>query len=278
MKLMDRIKMAASLTPSEEVLQHFIIEHGREILELDERELKKKIYISSSTLYRFCRKLDIKSYDELRLTLAREYIKSEKVPDVNYDFPFRQNDPLSEVSKNIMTIYAESVEWTQRALDQSQLTLAVNLLSRAENIVFFVSNTNAETANRFKAQLRELGRDVTISSSPYNWKLESVNMTERDVLIINSYAGRSSGQFGEILSELKGRGVPIIMLASTHCKTLLPYATSTLLICDRESCADKLYSFSSIVSSQYILDLLYVGLYQENYESNYEKRRYIYSP
>ena len=277
MNLMDRIKMITTLTPSEEILRQYIVGHGREVIDLDEQELKETIYISSSTIYRFCRKLDLRSYDELRLGLAREYIRNEKESDVNYDFPFSKDTPLSKVSRNIMTIYTESVEWTQNALDKSQLNRAINYVSRAENIVFFASNMNTETANRFKAQMKELGKDVRISSSPYNWKLEAVNMTKKDVLLINSYAGRSSSQFGQILPELKKRGVPIIMITSTHCKSLLPYASSILLICDKESCSDKLYSFSSNISSQYILDMLYIGLYQQNFDANYEKHKYIYS-
>lgn len=56
----------------------------------------------------------------------------------------------------------------------------------------------------------------------------------------------------------------------------MPYATSKLLICDKEHPSNKLYGFSSNISSEYVLDILYCGLYQENYDENVSNHEYIY--
>ena len=57
----------------------------------------------------------------------------------------------------------------------------------------------------------------------------------------------------------------------------MPYAASKLLMCDKEHPNDKLYSFSSNIATMYLLDLLYIGLYQEHYDENFSKHQYIYS-
>jgi len=274
---LDRMKLMTSLTPSEQILRTYIIEHGREIIELDEEALKKEMFISSSTIYRFCRKLDIKCYDDLRLKLAQEYIRSEKSYTVDYNFPFTASDSIMDISKNLLAIYTESLELTQHAIDVQELEKAIQILKRAKKICFFTSNMNTQMAEKFNAQLKEIGKDVRISASLYKWKLEAVTLTNEDALIINSYAGQSSKQFAAVLPELKERGVSIIMITSTHNKVLMPYAASKLLMCDKEHPNDKLYSFSSNIATMYLLDLLYIGLYQEHYDENFSKHQYIYS-
>lgn len=266
-----------SLTPSEQLLQAYIIQHSQAIIGCDEEALKKATFISSSTIYRFCRKLNIKSYDDLRLQLAQDAIKSEKSNAVNYNFPFTATDSMMDVSQNLLAIYTESLELTQHAIDAQELNKAVQILKRAKNICFFTSNMNTQMAEKFNAQLKEIGKDVRISSSPYKWKLEAITLGDHDALIINSYAGYSSKQFIPMLPELKEKGVAIIMITSTHNKTLMPYADSKLLMCDKEHPNEKLYSFSSNIATMYLLDLLYIGLYQEHYDENFSKHQYIYS-
>ena len=252
------------------------MDNVKEIIGLEEEELRKEIFISASTIYRFCRKLDVKGYDELRLILAKEYIRCEKNSEVDYDFPFSKTDSAEDISKNLLSIYTESLELTQNSLDEKELEKAITILKRAKNIIFFTSNINTQVAEKFDAQLKEIGKSVTISSSPYRWKLEIVNMTRNDALIIISYTGVSSGQFADILPEVKKKGIPVILIGSALNKVLMPYATSKLLICDKEHPSNKLYGFSSNISSEYVLDILYCGLYQENYDENFSNHEYVY--
>lgn len=275
--MLDRIKLMPSLTPSEQLLQAYIVQHSREIVGLDEDALRKETYISSSTIYRFCRKLGLKGYDDFRLALAQDFMQSEQSYAVDYDFPFTASDSIMDASKNLQIIYTESLAYTQHAIDEQELNTAIQILKKAKKICFFTSNMNTQMAEKFNAQLKEIGRDVRISSSPYKWKLEAINLTSADALIINSYAGQSSKQFVKILPELMEKGVPIILIASTHNKTLMPYASSKLLMYDKEHPNEKLYSFSSNISTMYLLDLLYIGLYQEHYDENFSNHQYIYS-
>lgn len=277
MKLLDRIKLLHSLTPSEELLREYIIEHFAEMIFVEEEKLKQELYISSSSIYRFCQKLEIKGYGELRILLTQEFIKSRKEVCVNYNFPFTKNDPIMKINDNLSQLYIETIEITQSSLDEMEIKKAISILERAKNICFFTSNMNTQIAEKFRAQMKEIGKDIQISSSPYKWKLDSINLTSEDALIINSYAGHSSKQFTKILPELAMRKVPVILIGSAKNKTLMPYASSALLMCDKEHPSEKLYSFSSNLSTLYILDLLYAGLYQENYSHNFANHQYLYS-
>ncbi|PKM64744.1 MAG: hypothetical protein CVU96_01290 [Firmicutes bacterium HGW-Firmicutes-20] len=279
MNLIDQLKLMNSLSASEELLCQFIINEARQFLHLNKSDLMKKLNISSSTLYRFCNKLNIKGFDQLKLQIALDFLKNERNNDtttVNYNYPFEKDDSLETISMNLLSIYEETSINTFKAIDFNELEKAIHILKRAENICLMTSNTNTLYAEKFGIQLKEIGRNVWISSSPYKWKLETVNLTSKDALIINSYAGQSSKSFINILPNLVKKGVPIILIGSTHNKSFMPYATSKLLMFDREDPKEKIYSFSTNVSTQYLFDVLYAAIYQDNYDKNMTNHNYIY--
>lgn len=278
MNLIDKLKLMHSLSPSEEVLRSFIVHNSKALININKESLIDRLHISSSTIYRFCNKLDVKGYDGLRLILAQEYIKNEKSDNefVNYNFPFQKKDSLHDVSKNIMLIYGESAALTYKSIDFNELAKAVEILKKANTICLMTSNMNTQFAEKFGIQLKEIGKNVRISSSPYKWKLETMNLTTSDALIINSYAAQSSKSFIGILPSLYKKHIPIILIGSTHNKSFMPYASSKLLMCDKEHPKEKLYSFSTNIATQYLFDILYAALYQENYEDNFSKHEYIY--
>lgn len=279
MNLIDQLKVMNSLSSSEEYLRQYIINEPKQFLYLDKNELMRKLSISSSTLYRFCNKLNVKGYDQLRLQIALEFLsyeKNDEAKTVNYDYPFTKSDSLKTICQNLSSIYEETSLNTYHMIDFNELSKAVHILKKAENICLMTSNTNTLYAEKFGIQLKEIGKNVWISSSPYKWKLETVNLTSKDALIINSYAGQSSKLFISILPNLIKKGVPIILIGSTHNKSFMPYATSKLLMWDKESPKDKIYSFSTNVSTQYLFDVLYAAIYQDNYDKNILNHKYIY--
>lgn len=279
MDLINKLKLMHSLSSSEEILRQFIINESTSFVTIDKKELINKLNISSSTIYRFCSKLNIKGYDHLRLRIAQDLVKNEKNQTsntINYNYPFQKEDTLNTICKNILSIYEESANDTYENIDFNELSKAVHILKTASNICLMTSNTNTIYAEKFSTQLKEIGKNVLISSSPYKWKLETVNLSSQDALIINSYAGRSSKSFIEILPDLIKRGVPIILIGSTHNKSFIPYATSKLLMSDKEDPIEKIHSFSTNVSTQYLFDILYAAIYQENYEQNMKNHSYIY--
>lgn len=280
MNLLDKLKLMNSFSPSEEILRLYIISNNKELIITDKDTLIRKLHISSSTIYRFCNKLNVKGYDGLRLMLAQEYLTNEisrtQKENIDYNFPFQKNDSAEKVCKSIQTIYSESINHTYQSIDYNELQKAILILKKAETICLMTSNMNTEFAEKFGIQLKEIGKNVRISSSPYKWKLETINLTKKDALIINSYAGQSSKSFIDILPSINKKGIPIILIGSTHNSRFLPYATSKLLMCDKEHPTKKLYSFSTNISTQFLLDIIYAILYQENYCDNFSKHEYIY--
>lgn len=279
MKLIDKLKMMHALTSGEQAVCDFIIDHPIAFITQSKTELLTSLGLSQSTLYRFCHKISSRGYDHVRLRLAQELLMSQDpalLESVDVNYPFKPGDSLETIARNLARVYRVSVTQTMQHLDLQDLRQAVQVLRTAEEICLITSNTNTVFAERFSNQLKEIGKRVRISSSPYKWKLETVDLSERDVLIINSYAGRSSKVFLHLLPELHQRKVPIILMGSTHNTSFIPHAQYRLFMCDLEDPKSKISSFSTDVSSAYLFDVLSAALYQDHYDENLKKHLYIY--
>ncbi len=279
MKLIDKLKLMHSLSSAEQAIQTLIIERPVDFITRSKSDLLNELGLSSSTLYRFCHKITNQGFDQVRLRLAQELLMSTPpalTPNVDVNQPFKPEDSLQTIADHLASLYHLTVTETLQRLDLRDLAHAVHLLKKAEEICLITTNTNTLFAERFGNQLKEIGKRVRISSSPYKWKLETLSLTSKDVLIINSYAGRSSKFFLNLLPDLHQRQVPILLLGSTHNTSFMPHAQTRLLMCDLEDPKNNLYSFSTDVSTQFLFDVLYSALYQENYDDNLKKHHYIY--
>jgi DNA-binding MurR/RpiR family transcriptional regulator len=277
MGIIERIKLLDNLTTNEEAVREYVLAHPSRVVSLERSEFLAETHVSKSVLYRFCKKIGVAGYDEMRIELAQSLLRRlDDQQQPNFDFPFDADTSLQGICQSIASVYQQSIKLTLQSLDLSELDAAVTYLRRSKTICLFMPNQTNEMAQGFLERLKDFDRKVKISSSPYDWKVDAYNLTSDDVVIINSYAGSSSDVFFSVIPQLKRKHVPIILIASTHNQKFLPYATCKLLICDEEHPIDKLYSYSSNISIQFVFDVLYSALYQDNYERNYSRRKYVY--
>ena len=276
MNIINKIELLENLTANERILKDYILENTREIIYMSKEEVEKKLFISTSVIYRFCKKLSVGGYDHLRLLISQILLRNEKKIEVDFNFPFNKDDDLETICQNISSIYKVTIDNTYNTLDFQELKKAISYINRSKTVCLFTSYLGNEVANGFLDRIKDLNKKIKISSSPYDWKSDIYNLTKDDVVIINSYAGNTSKIFIDLLPKLKEKKIPIVLIASSHNQQFFKYASCKLLVCDKEDPVDKLHSYSSGISIQFIFDLLFSGLYQKDYDKNYKRRKYIY--
>nr|WP_269815534.1 SIS domain-containing protein [[Clostridium] innocuum] len=137
------------------------------------------------------------------------------------------------------------------------------------------TNTNLQAAENFARKMEEIGMHIHVAGELLQQRLYCASAKQGDVAIILSYAGISD-HVQECVKQLYENKVTVLLLSSRHDKTLYYFATCRLYLCGFESSYQKITTFSSHVSAQYLLDLVYSVIYQKNYEKNIEHRDRAY--
>ena len=80
MTLKNMIELADGLTPIETEIGYYILKNQEDILDMSVIELAEKTFVSKSAIHRFCKKIGLKGFNELKVILAKDI--SEMKSDV----------------------------------------------------------------------------------------------------------------------------------------------------------------------------------------------------
>ncbi len=165
------------------------------------------------------------------------------------------------------SLYHQTIASTKNLLDLDIMLKVVQSLDKAKRIIMLPTSGNINIAYNFQLNMKEIGKHIEVESVPYYQYLSAVSLNKDDVAIIISYANRGTAIL-DIIKELKKQQVKIVLISSTFPNELFLYATYHLFFCPYESLNQKIASFTSRISLQYLLDVLFSCYFNRHYQQN----------
>ena len=267
MNIFSKLEQLINLTESEKILVDFIKKYPMEFSEMRVNEICQYCFISKSTIYRLCKKLEVDGISELKLIVATDF-KDYQKEEINYDFPFGANQPEHEIINNLETLYKYTIKNTKNLFDPENIRNVAKALKNAKQIDIYASAGNVFFAENFKFQMEEIGKTVTAPVDEYVQRLMAARGDKNHIAMIISFDGRS--RFLDIILKiLKKNQTPIVLITSTMSKKLQEYADYVVYMSSYENHYNKISSFSTRLTLLYILDVLYANYFGLDYDENY---------
>ncbi|EOS61268.1 hypothetical protein C815_00603 [Firmicutes bacterium M10-2] len=267
MSIFSKLEYMQGWTQAEKQLVQLILSDPTFVIEMTSRELAKKANTSLSTVYRVCEKLEVGGYADLRFQIMQELPRLDQ--DVaNYDEPFCADNTDYEVIQTLASLKKETIDETASLIDLNTVRLIINRFEQAQDINLYTSSRYRNLALDFKFDMARLGKRVHVLTEVYDQEL-AVLQTRRDTLsIVITYAGRIR-EVRPILEYLKEHGHPVLLISSLWDNTYKKYCDYHLIIASKEApTSEKIGQFSSMVSLQFIFDVLYSLFFKRNFEEN----------
>ena len=131
MNIRERLRNTHSLSANEQTLAEYLLKHTTEAVEMDYRQLSEQCHVSISCIFRLCRKMEVKGFNELKLLLSKELNEElSQYQNVDFSVPFSSDDSLESLTANIANIYKQTVDDTLRMLGAEKMTLNRLLFDR----------------------------------------------------------------------------------------------------------------------------------------------------
>ncbi len=268
MNLILKLKQPNYYSNVEQVLVDFILKNPNFILSATSQELATATYTSSSSVVRLCQKLGCKGFNDFKIKYAAEKKQSffnSKYIDANY--PFKNGDNIKTIAKNISNLNIESIQETMSLFDEATYNEAVDLLYNARIIDIYGVSINLQLALDFKYKLSRINRIVEIQNFQQQQLLSAAKSEADHCALILSYTGETR-EVLEITEILKPTKTPIISITSMGNNSLAEASNLVLNIASKEKMYSKIGQFSSRTSILMILDFLYAGIFEKDYEDN----------
>lgn len=265
MNIFQQLKYDDTLTASERQFAAFIEEHTDMVLNGNLQDVVKAAYVSKSMIQRFCKKLGLTGFKELKVRLAQDGWQSNDAVDTN--FPFSEGDSQKAVAHKLQQLYIDTINDTVTSLQLDTLWEIVLRLQKAHHIAIFAQAQNITLAENFQLRLMSLGYQISFNESEYKQRCQALMTDKNSVALILSYSGQI-GFLSDLLKIFQERQVTTIWIGRAGNLQLAKATDYQLYISDKENLRHRIAQFASNLAMQYTLDLLYSCLFKADYHQN----------
>lgn len=271
MTLKSMIELADGLTPIETEIGYYILKNQEDVLEMSVIELADKTHVSKSAIHRFCKKIGLKGFNELKVIMAKDIteLRSDiEMIDVNY--PFERRDGAQMIAKKLTCLYETAICDTYDYMDFVQMHKVAQLLHRAEVIDIYTHAHNMNVAENFQDKMITIGRSsVECPKGFYKQRLNALASDSKHVAIVLSYSGKATF-VKPIIKALYKKKVPVVYVGKAGGNLYPQYVTYALTISSRENLRNRISQFSSHIAMQYMMDVIFGCIYNMDREKNIE--------
>ncbi len=191
MNILVQIKQLTNLTENEKILVEFILNHHERFLKMSAKQISQEIFVSNSTIYRLCQKLNLAGLSELKVQVPssfNNFILEDHELDFNY--PIKQHESQYVMVQKLKTIYEQTVINTQNLIDLEILRQVAFKIKKSKYIDIYTSAGNLYFAENFKFQMQEISCFVNVPIEEYHQRLTTACSNEEHLAIVISFEGR----------------------------------------------------------------------------------------
>ena len=242
---------------SERKIGTYIIQHTAEVVDMTVGELAQACGVSDASVSRFCKKIDMKGFHHLKITLAKEISERGKEGEEEVSNHISVND-IDQSLKNILANKVTEITQTVSMMDTGQLHEILNLLNTAKTVQFFAVGNTIPVAIDGAFKLNQIGIPA-VSGTIWETQIGyTYNMTSDDVVIAISNSGESTAVL-RALEAARSAGATTISITNSEKSSAAQLSDYHITTATREKLFLDGYCFSR-VSATTVIEILYLFL------------------
>lgn len=250
------------MTNTEKKVADYVLENARSVVYMSITDIADACDVGESSIFRFCKSLSFKGYQEFKIALAHSIKVDNEIPQLTDKI--LMDDTIGQVASKVLTTNISAMNETYNLIDISKIERAIDYLIQAERILFFGVGSSLMTAMEANIKFMRITSKTACSIDSHLQIMSASLMSERDVAVIISYSGSTKDSL-EVAKKAKERGAVVISITRFEKSPLTSYSDLTLL-CGANEGPLQGGSLSAKISQLYLLDVLYVEYFKRTYE------------
>ncbi len=244
-----------TFTRMEQNIADYVLEHGKDVLEMSISTLARECKVVESTIFRFCRTLGVSGYRDFRTALAVSLCAREQESDP----PIADDDPVAIEVRHIYDSCLNALRETYQLLKPSLLDEAVRRLMLADRILVLGAGKSMVSTFGAYRQLMLAMPKVQCAFNAHEQRKLCAMVTARDAVIL--FVQSDAPAFLTDLARLvHSRGCYLILISPLAKMSLSVLADITLL------CGGFGGAGTAVSAQAFLIELIY-RLYLQRLEN-----------
>ena len=245
-----------SFFKSEKKIGTYIIQHTAQVVDMTVSELAQACGVSDASVSRFCKKINMKGFHHLKITLAKE-ISEKGNDDKEVSNHISVND-IEQSLKNILANKVTEITQTVSMMDIKQLHEILDKLNSAKTVQFFAVGNTIPVAIDGAFKLNQIGIPA-VSGTIWETQIGyTYNMTADDVVVTISNSGESTAVL-RALEAASSVGATTLSITNSEKSSAAQLSDYHITTATREKLFLDGYCFSR-VSATTVIEILYLFL------------------
>ena len=182
-------------TKAEKRVADFILQNPNEVLFMSISDLAETCRVGDTSVFRFCKTMNLKGYQDFKMTLSLSMRGSDKEAEESHE-AVSLEDNLKDLADKVLNETISSIQESYSLLELSQVSLAMDALSKARRILFFGVGASMLTAMKAMNKFHRIEPKVYYSEMVSQQFMSAATMEKEDVAVIFSYFGYTIPEVG----------------------------------------------------------------------------------
>lgn len=261
MSILVRVRgLRPVLPPSEGRVADRVLDDPRGALGLTISQLAALAVTSETSVLRFCRRLGLSGYPQLRLALAEATARTPTSPARESDID--TGDSVDDIVAKVAHAEARAVEETAEHLDRDALAAAAAAIARAGRVDIYGSAASAVVATDLQQKLHRIGTVAFAWNDPHIALTSATILGRGDVAVGISHSGTTT-ETVEALTAARARAATTIAVTNVPMAPLARVADLVLTTAARETPL-RSGATASRIAALMVVDCLYLSVAQHD--------------
>ena len=245
-----------SLSPAEDRVAACVLADARATSALTISELAVQASTSETTVLRFCKRLGLPGYPQLRLALAAE--SAQPRSRVLADTDIREGDSIDDIIAKVAFVDASAVEETAAQLDRAALTRAADAIASAGRVDIYGMGASATVGADAQQKLHRIGVIAFSWNDPHICLTSAALLGPGDVAVAISHSGTTRETI-EAMAVAKTGGATTVAVTNFPLSRLARDSDIVLLTAARET-SMRSGATASRIAALTVVDCLYIAV------------------
>ncbi|WP_124066998.1 MurR/RpiR family transcriptional regulator [Clostridium sp. E02] len=251
-------------TRAEKKVADYILQNTRDVLFMSITDLADACEVGDTSVFRFCKTLELKGYQEFKMMLSLSLHEDENEQG-RLEGDISLSDSFQEISRKVLNTNMRALEETYSLLNEDSFHLAVESLYQANRISFFGVGTSMISALKAFNKFLRIEPKVSCVQDSHMQAMAATMLQKGDAAVLFSYSGATKDTIHA--AELAKKAGAVVICITRFVKSPLTVFSDITLLCGSNEGPLQGGSTSSEISQLFLIDLLYTEYYRRYYET-----------
>lgn len=258
-----------SLTKAEKKVADYILQNPKGVRFMSITDLADACSVSLTSVFRFCKTLRLRGYQEFKVQLALSMNDEEESEETELlPAAVTRADTVDTAAKKLLQSHVNALTETHALVDAETLRKAADYINHSDQVRFFGLGGSMLTAMEGMYKFLHIMPNVYCLSDVHMQTMGASTLNEHDVAIFISHSGASK-EIVQMAQKARAGGARTVAI-TRYAKSPLAEYMDVVLLCGGYEPPLQEGSFPSKTAQLFVLDLLFTEVYRTQFDYSKE--------